>query len=61
MPRHPEDEEEVTDNLSAVLMATVSEDSLTVYRNSPGRRQRDAKGLDTLAGGTPVLMYRHIP
>jgi hypothetical protein len=24
----------------------------------PVRRQRDAKGLDTLAGGTPVRMYR---
>jgi hypothetical protein len=26
----------------------------------PVRRQRDAKGLDTLAGGTPIRMYRHI-
>jgi hypothetical protein len=32
MPRHPEDEEEVTDNLTPVLMATLSEDSLTGYR-----------------------------
>jgi hypothetical protein len=32
MPCHPEDKEEVTDNLSPVLMATLSEDLLTGYR-----------------------------